>query len=60
MLATDKEVEDGIFNNYILINQKNADNYNYIYNDTTGTSNPFDTWWDEISQIVDSLLLEDK
>ena len=51
---------NGIFNNYILINQKNADNYNYIYNDTTGTSNPFDTWWDEISQIVDTLLLEDK
>ena len=51
---------NGIFNNYILINQKNADSYNYIYNDTTKTSNPYDTWWEEISKIVDSLLLEDK
>jgi len=52
--------DNGVFNNYILINQKNADNYNYIYNDTTNTSNPYTTWWDEISSIVDTLLIEDK
>ncbi len=60
--------ENGIFNNFIKINQRIANSYNDIYQDktnkicydSTGTSDTFKSWWEEISRIVDSLLLEDK
>ncbi|MCR5112859.1 MAG: hypothetical protein K6A63_02855 [Acholeplasmatales bacterium] len=59
---------DGAFAKIIEINQRIADNYNDIYDDITGTSDPYTyvddngntvDWWAKIAQIVDEFLLND-
>lgn len=36
----------------IAINESNADNYVYLYNDTTGTSNSFPDWWSNLDDYL--------
>lgn len=55
-----KEGYDEVFNNLVAIAQRSADNYSFLYNDTTGTSNLYDyedngtvvTWWDSIKNLL--------
>ncbi|MGM9970419.1 MAG: hypothetical protein ACI35S_08500 [Anaeroplasma sp.] len=48
--------ENGYFNTIIRINQDVADNYDYLYNDTTGTSNSYPDWWERLQEEVEGFL----
>lgn len=41
-----------VLDNIIMINQKIADSYTDLYEDTTGTSNSFENWWDNLSTYL--------
>ena len=47
------------FDKIVEINQRVADNYNHIYEDTTNTSNSFPDWWTEISSAVKNFLIKE-
>jgi hypothetical protein len=56
-----KSGNNDAFAKLVAIAQTSADNYSYLYNDTTGTSNLYDykdengnlvTWWDSIKTIL--------
>lgn len=47
---------DGVVKNMIEINQKIADDYLFIYNDITGTSDLYPDWWENIKAIVAKFL----
>ncbi|MBE6136977.1 MAG: hypothetical protein E7176_01090 [Erysipelotrichaceae bacterium] len=40
------------FENIIRINESSADEYIYLYNDTTGTSNSFPDWWTNLDDYL--------
>lgn len=56
-----KENLNEVFNNLVAIQQRSADNYSYLYEDTTGTSDLYDyvdengnkvNWWDSIKNLL--------
>ena len=51
---------DGYFANIIKINQNTVDSYGYLYEDTTGTSDLYPDWWEEIEAQVASFLMNVK
>ena len=52
--------ENGYFANAIEINQNIADNYNYLYNDTTGTSDIYPDWWENLKEQVAQFLINEE
>jgi hypothetical protein len=48
--------KDGVLQNIIVINQNIADEYNYLENDTTGTSNLYPDWWQNLNEHVENFL----
>ncbi|MBQ3253168.1 MAG: hypothetical protein IJA65_01310 [Acholeplasmatales bacterium] len=52
--------ENGYFANAIEINQNIADNYNYLYNDTTGTSDIYPDWWENLKEQVAQFLVNEE
>ena len=56
---------DGIFSKLVVINQKIADNYSFIYTDPNSefydksqTVDQFSNWWDEITAIISDLIVK--
>jgi len=50
--------ESGFFKKMILINQDIADGYSYLNKDTTGTSDLYDKWWEDLEAHVESFLID--
>jgi len=48
--------KDGVLQNIIVINQNIADEYNNLENDTTGTSNLYPDWWQNLNEHVENFL----
>ena len=51
---------DGLFKNIIEINQVMADDYNYLYNDKTATSDLYPDWWEKIEEQIKNFLIDVK
>lgn len=45
---------DEEFEKIMEINKNSADSYNYIYNDTTETSNSFPDWWTKLNDLKEA------
>lgn len=52
--------ENGVFAKVIEINQNIADNYAYLVEDTTGTSDTFKDWWKKLYEQIDSFLQKEE
>ena len=50
--------ESGFFKKMILINQDIADGYSSLNKDTTGTSNLYEKWWEDLETHVESFLID--
>lgn len=48
---------NGFFKNLVLINQKIADDYSELNNDTTGTSELYPDWWEKLEAQVKNFLI---
>ena len=47
---------NGVFAEFVRINQDIADSYAAYVNDTTGTSKTFENWWDELYEQISSFI----
>lgn len=43
----------------IKINQNVADDYSFVNDDTTGTSNNFENWWDDLETVIEKFIVRD-
>jgi hypothetical protein len=50
----------GFFKSLIEINQTIADDYSYLNNDTTGTSDLYPDWWEKIEEQIKNFLIDVK
>ncbi|MBQ7642186.1 MAG: hypothetical protein IJS83_06920 [Acholeplasmatales bacterium] len=50
--------DNGIFKNIVQINQRIADDYSDLNNDTTGTSNLYPDWWDNLEAHIKNFLIK--